>query len=59
MIGMKKKMKSIQDRLAVYYSAFQDCRDKQMSDVLGRVMRNYLENVFEIIMDNKMDLNQQ
>ena len=55
----EKKMKSIQDRLAVYYSAFQDCRDKQMSDVLGRVMRNYLENVFEIIMDNKMDLNQQ
>ena len=55
----EKKMKSIQDRLAVYYSAFQDCRDKQMRDVLGRVMRNYLENVFEIIMDNKMDLNQQ
>ena len=55
----EEKMKSIQDRLAVYYSAFQDCRDKQMNDALGRVMRNYLENVFEIIMDNEMNLNQQ
>lgn len=55
----EEKMKSIQDRLAVYYSAFQDCRDKQMNDALGRVMRNYLENVFEIIMDNEMNLNEQ
>lgn len=55
----EKKMKSIQDRLAVYYGAFQDCRDQPMNDVLGRVMRNYLDKVFEIIKDNEMNLNQQ
>ena len=26
----EEKMKSIQDRLAMYYGAFQNCRDKQM-----------------------------
>lgn len=55
----EEKMKSIQDRLAVYYGAFQDCRDQPMNDVLGRVMRKYLDKVFEIIKDNEMNLNQQ
>ncbi len=55
----EEKMKSIQDRLAMYYGAFQNCRDKQMSEDLGYVMRGYLNDVFEIIMDNEMDLNQQ
>ena len=55
----EEKMKSIRDRLAIYYGAFQDCRDQQMSEDLGHVMRGYLNDVFEIIMDNEMNLNQQ
>jgi hypothetical protein len=55
----EEKMKSIRERLAIYYGAFQDCREQQMSEDLGYVMRGYLNDVFEIIMDNEMNLNQQ
>lgn len=54
----EEKMKSIRERLVKYYGPFQMCRNQQMSNDLGLVMRNYLQKVFEIIIENGIDLKQ-
>ena len=54
----EKKMKSIHERLVKYYGQFQACQEMQMSVDLGLAMQNYLKNVFDIIIDNGIDLNQ-
>lgn len=55
----EEKMKSIQKQLIVFYAPFQTCCEEKMSIELGEAMRTYLENVFNIVINNGINLNQQ
>ncbi|WP_294114752.1 hypothetical protein [uncultured Fibrobacter sp.] len=55
----EEKMRSIRERLVKYYTSFLNCRGQQMSVDLGLVMQNYLQKVFDIIIGNQINLNQQ